>query len=543
MPRDLDYWIRYVHTVRHLKPIQVWNRILLAIKQRVGGTALPSLPEHLEPIPSPPSCGLVHDPWNTREDILKGTFTFLNQTHNLGATVDWDAPDMPLLWRFNLHYFQYIHLLNLDEQVKLCQAWINAHPPGASIAWHPYPTSLRLVNWARTRVRTQSVLESAYLQTGHLYRNIEYHILGNHLLENARALVIMGQFFQQKNEAKHWFEKGIELIVSEISEQILRDGGHYERSPMYHALMLACFLDVIEVVPATHKAHAVLMPAITQMADYLASFAHPDGELVLFNDSTQEIAPKPSHILERVDALTGHRPEKKAVFQDSGYYLFRGNDVFLAIDAGPVGPDYLTAHAHADVFTYELSLLGNQFIVDSGVYEYQQGQMRDYVRSTRAHNTVCVDEKDQVECWDSFRVGRRWAPDNIVFASQGTQCRFDGIYGGYAHLIGDRITHRRKVTVNEIIRRVQVDDLIDGQGSHSVESLIHLHPDVNVKQQEDHVLLTRAGVSCKLFTETCEPKIESGWYCPKFGTRISNRVIVLGGETRLPVHLSYVLQY
>ena len=543
MPRNLDYWIRYVHTVRHLKPIQVWSRVLLAAKQRIGGMSLPELPDSLDPIPAPSSIPSGHDPWNTREDVLNGTFTFLNQTQNLGVTVDWDAPDMPLLWRFNLHYFQYIHLLNLDEQVKMCLAWINAHPPGASIAWHPYPTSLRLVNWAKTRIRTRAILESAYLQAGHLYRNIEYHILGNHLIENARALVVMGQFFRQKNEAKLWFEKGIDLIVSEIKEQVLSDGGHFERSPMYHALMLECFLDVIEVVPATHKAHAVLMPAITQMADFLASLTHPDGHLVLFNDATQEVAPMPNHILERVQTLTGHHAEKKAVFQASGYYLYNGNDTYLALDAGPVGPDYLTAHAHADVFSYELSVLGTQFIVDSGVYEYQKGPMRDYVRSTRAHNTVCIDEQDQVECWDSFRVGRRWKPDNIVFASQSSQCRFDGIYGGYAHLIGDQIMHRRKVTINENVRQVQIDDLIDGQGTHCVESLIHLHPEVQIKQHEDYILLTRGNVSCKLFTQPSTAKIESGWYCPQFGTRLSNSVVVLGGETRLPVHLSYSLQY
>lgn len=541
--RNLQYWIRYMHTMRYLRPVQIWGRAFSVLKQRLGRVELPALPEALDPIPAPQIGKPGHDPWNSRDELLKGNFTFLNETNHLGAAVDWDAQGLPLLWRFNLHYFQYLHHLNLDEQVRLCQAWINAHPPGTPVAWHPYTTSLRLINWAKTRMRTKAILESAYVQAGYLYRNIEYYLTGNHVIENARALVVMGHFFREKDEAKRWFEKGVDLIVAEIEEQVLPDGGHYERSPMYHALMLECFLDVIELLPAAHKAHAVIMPAIAQMADFLASMIHPDGNLALFNDSTQEIAQTPHCILERVMALTGHEPVRKTMFQQTGYYLFRGSDIFLALDAGPVGPDHLMAHAHADVFSYELSIRDQQFIVDTGVFEYQQGDMREYVRSTRAHNTVCVDDLDQVECWNSFRVGRRWAPDNIVFATRGKQCRFDGIYDGYAHLIGDRIMHRRKVTIDENAREMQVDDLVEGRGTHLVETRVHLHPEVHVKQHEEYIELTRAGVSCRFYTDAPNVQIETGWYCPQFGTRYSNRVIVLGGETRLPVHLSYSLRY
>ena len=539
----LEYWIRYAQTVRHLKPIQVWGRVLAVLKQRLGSISLPELPSTLDTIPAPSRRFQGHDVWNTKKDIQKGVFTFLNESRDLGEVVDWKAADAPLLWRFNLHYFHYIHLLDLEEQVRMCQAWINEHPPGTPISWHPYPTSLRLVNWSRTRMRTRPVMESAYLQAGHLYRNIEHHITGNHVIENARALVVMGDFFKQQGEAKKWFEEGVDLIVSEIKEQILPDGGHFERSPMYHTIMLECFLDVLDVLPPTHKAHGVILPAVTQMADFLVSMTHPDGQLALFNDSTQEIASPPHEMLERVAGVSGHKAKKKTIFHDTGYYAFHGKEIYMIIDGGAVGPDHLMAHAHADVFSYELSIKSEQFIVDSGVYEYQKGAMRDYVRSTRAHNTVCVDDTDQVECWDSFRVARRWAPDNIVFASQGAQCRFDGIYGGYAHLIGDQIMHRRKVTVFEDKKQIQVDDLVDGVGVHRVESLIHLHPDVSVEEWDDYILLSKNDVTCRLESNASSMSIESGWYCPKFGTRLSNEVIVLEGDHQLPVHLSYTLSY
>ena len=93
------------------------------------------------------------------------------------------------------------------------------------------------------------------------------------------------------------------------------------------------------------------------------------------------------------------------------------------VDGGPGGPDHLMAHAHADLFSYELSLFGERFVVDTGVYEYPAGPMRQYVRSTAAHNTASVDGVDQIECWDSFRVARRAAPNDVTWETSGKQAR------------------------------------------------------------------------------------------------------------------------
>ena len=543
MPNSIQYWIRYAHTLRHLRPIQVTGRVRAALKQRFGKTPLPDVPASLETILPDKNPKQGHDPWNTPSNILTGVFTFLNQSHDLGTPVNWKAEDLPLLWQFNLHYFHYLHLLRLEDQIRLCQSWIRAHPPGAPVAWHAYPTSLRLVNWCKTGMRTREVLESMYLQAAHLFRNIEYHVTGNHVIENARALVVAGHFFNQKGEARDWFDKGLALILREIDEQVLPDGGHYERSPMYQALMLDAFLDVLEALPEHHPVRPVLKRSITAMVDFLVSMTHPDGHLVLFNDATQEIAPPIATLLDEVKGKTGHTARKKAVFSETGYYLHQGKDVFLAIDAGAAGPRHLMAHAHADIFSYELSLSGEQFIVDSGVYEYQRGPMRDYVRSTRAHNTVCIDDKNQVECWDAFRVGRRWQPDDVVFASDGGQTRFDGIYGGYAHLIGDKIVHQRKILVNEKEQWIRFKDRVEGEGTHKVESLIHLHPDVTIVEKENGFELNKKGTTCHLNTESAQLNVTSGWYCPEFGMRLSNTTLVLGGTATLPVNISYTISY
>ena len=79
---------------------------------------------------------------------------------------------------------------------------------------------------------------------------------------------------------------------------------------------------------------------------------------------------------------------------ESGYYgerTERGHYVIVICDAGPIGPDYVPGHGHADLFSFELSLNGARLVVDSGVASYEAGPMRQYCRSTRAHNTLEID--------------------------------------------------------------------------------------------------------------------------------------------------------
>ena len=533
----------YFHTLIHLKPWQILGRIVAKGKRSIGWNPLSDPPPSLNgslnahfPFPN-------HDPWNSNTKLQSGSFCFLDVTQHLGHPVDWDAAHMPLLWRFNLHYFHYLHLLNAEDQVALCKSWIENNPVGQGAGWHAYPTSLRIVNWCRTGFRDEDIQTSLYLQAAYLYRNLETYIYGNHLLENARALVIAGSFFSEQGEAPVWLHKGLELFRREISEQILPDGGHYERSPMYHALMLEALLDVINCLPEEHSQRQALSHTANRMADVLCSLTHPDGHLAMFNDTTLEIAPPPAVLLDYAQKLTGHIPQRKAMLPEMGYFIHIDIDLFLIIDGGAVGPNHLLAHAHADVFSYELSIKNQPIVVDTGVYEYQVGQMRNYVRSTMAHNTVCIDGIDQVECWEGFRVARRFAPHDVKISRTDDEYHFSGSFSGYSSLIGDSICHHRSIKVQPDSRRITITDEIEGRGMHCVESRIHLHPSVIVTPRKDHILLRNSEVNCRFYPGETPLRYEKGWYCPRFGFREQNDVLVLGGKSSLPSRLMYQISY
>lgn len=513
------------------------------LRRRVASWRAPSPPSSLRAAQRPAVSFPHHDPWNTQEDIRKGRFCFLNEEAILDRPVDWEASQKSLLWRFTLHYFHYLHLLDREEQVALCREWIAENPVGEGVGWHPYPTSLRLVNWCRAELAASDLLESLYRQAAYLSRTVETHVYGNHLLENARALVLAGCYLQGQGEADQWIEQGLSIYRDALAEQILSDGFHFERSPMYHALVLEGMLDVLNVLPEDRAAPLKLREAAQAMAGGLAGATHPDGSLALFNDATHEIPLPPKRLLQYAQGVLGCDPSPRSAFSEAGYYVLDTDDLWIMIDGGPAGPEYLMAHAHADIFSYELSLFGERFVVDSGVYQYATGPMRDYVRSTAAHNTVQIDGANQIECWDAFRVARRDAPRKVQWERSGSGVEFKGIFNGYRQVLGDELSHHRHLEVDTDTRTVHVDDRIEGHGTHWVESRIHFHPEVEVHRETNGFRVRRGTMQVWLDIEHGHVRRERGWYCPGFGVRHRTCVLVVEAITPLPTRLSYRIRY
>ena len=536
--------LKYCNTIRHLKPHQITGRILYNFKRRTG-LIRPSTPPQLHLNGTKTHVPFIHhDPWNNQKEILKGNFTFLHVTHRTGFPPDWSAENMSLLWRYNLHYFHFLYLLHRDTKVELARHWIDHNASGSKPGWDPYPLSLRIVNWIKAGLYESDILDSLYKQASYLYRSIEYFYSGNHLLENARALIFAGIYFNGNGEAENWLATGLKIYREELPSQVLPDGGYYERSPMYHSLILEGILDVLNFLGPEHADYTFFKGYAKEMLDFLVSMKHPDGSIALFNDATTEIAPPPDRIIRYGREVIGYEAATRSSFDSAGYYIIDDDPLYCVIDGGAVGPDHLPAHAHADIFSYELSVAGKKMIVDTGVYEYQHGEMREYVRSTRAHNTVCIDGIDQVECWDSFRVARRYKPYNVTFKNENGCRIFRGSYDGYAHLIGDNIVHSREIKYDTAERNIVVKDIIDGKNTHHVVSRIHLHPDCKVSTTGENIFIQRGTIIINIKSiKNKQYTIVNSWYCPRFGVKLSNKVIEFVEDRELPVEITYVIDF
>ena len=161
----------------------------------------------------------------------------------------------------------------LEEARRLVTTWIEAHPPHVGDAWHPYPLSTRVGNWIAALtllpdLTSTELTRSLWHQLRRLERNVEDDVLGNHVIRNARALVLGGASFGAPDLTR----RGIDLLRRELPEQVLPDGAHYERSPAYHLVVLRDLLEVNAVSP-----HSWLAEAIERMRVFAAALARPDG--------------------------------------------------------------------------------------------------------------------------------------------------------------------------------------------------------------------------------------------------------------------------
>lgn len=538
--------LRWLRTYRHFSASQLLGRLAAGLRRSLHLTRIPDAPAGLTGSLEPRCSFLYHDPWNCADAIRRGRITFLNRPREMGEPWDWEAAGMSLLWRFHLHYFDYLHLLDPEERAQLATKWSRSNPPGNGVGWHPYPTSRRIANWCRLfgPSAPAEVQESLYRQAGYLRRNLETYLSGNHLLENARALVLAGVYFGPADEAPRWLETGMDLYRRELPRQFLSDGGHYERSPMYHAQVLHGCLDVLNAVGLDHEISGSMSEAVRRGLRYLHGVSHPDGDISLFNDATFDGAPAPRRLAAYASSIGDLAPGPMAVptglteFADTGFFRYERGPFTLVLDAGPLGVSHQPSHGHADIFSYELSVGGDRFITDTGVYAYRAGDMRRYCRGTRAHNTLEVDGLDQVELWGNFRVARRFEPVVEKVTADAGAVHFLGRYDGYSELVGDEILHRRELACDGTDGVLEVEDRIEGRRVHDVRSRIHLHPEVAVTETPKGLQLRRGDVALRL--ESPAPLVvTSGWYCPRFGVRIQRSVVQLGGALELPTQLSY----
>lgn len=538
--------LRWFRTYRHYRPSQLAGRVAAGVRRRLNLTRIPSPPAGISGGLQPEASFLYHDPWNSAEGLREGQVTLLNETRSMEQPWDWRPSSTSLLWGFHLHYFDYLHLLGPPERARLCAEWIGRNSPGRGVGWHPYPTSRRIANWCKLfdESAPASLHASLYQQAGYLARNLETYLSGNHLLENARALVLAGFYFGDRGEAPDWLHRGLDIYRQELPDQVLPDGGHYERSPMYHAQVLVGCLDVLNVLPDDHELRPLFCETARRMSRFLQGLVHPDGDISLFNDATLDGAPGPIPIDAYARAIgdTGSddhasRPRLDP-YPETGYYAYRAGPLTLVLDAGPLASDHQPAHGHADVFSYELSIAEQRMVTDSGVYQYRPGEMRTFSRSTQAHNTVEVDGTDQAEVWGSFRVARRFEPVVEEADDADGGFRFAGRFEGYSTLIGDGIVHHRVLSCRRDGHHLRVDDRVDGEGAHEVVSRIHLHPSVEARRTSEGFVLRRGRMSMEL-TASVDIDVEVGWYCPGFGVRERRDVLTLGGRTRLPTEISY----
>lgn len=531
MPALLTTVSRYWHTLKYLKPSQFYGRARFRV--------LPKL-DAVSPVPGRRPGPFTWQTPASRPSSRTGpeSFELLGEAFVLPARGGWDDPTVDKLRRYNLHYFDWLcaDIAIGDEAVDrvLARRWIAENAPREGSGWEPYPVSLRIVNWIKWLVRlndpSPDLVESLALQTRWLAQRLEWHLLGNHLFANAKALIFAGLFFNG-DEADRWRATGMAIIAAQLGEQQLSDGGHFERSPMYHAIFVEDLLDLINAAdswPTVIATHVVARwrSAAERGLSFLAAMTHPDGEVALFNDAAIGIASRHDALAAYADRLgvlhSKPDPAPLVHLRASGYVRVARGPAIALLDVAPVGPDYLPGHAHADTLSFELSVGRQRYVVNGGTSEYGTGPVRRFERGTAAHSTVEIDGLDSSEVWGGFRVARRARPVDLRI-DDGPPLTIACAHDGYARLPGKPI-HRRRWTFTD--DGLTVDDSVTGTARAAIARYI-LAPDIEITSAGDNQwrLNHADGPSLSVTVRHGSGSIAHAHYGPRFGMRIATRCL------------------
>lgn len=476
-----------VWTIRYLKPKQILFRLFYLIRKkyrthiskRMFPRTLASRSFPVSMISSIPAYSSCRD---------EKHFTFLNIDHSFCDRIDWNISGHGKLWTYNLTYFDFLQQREMTKGIglRLISDFINQASTHKD-AFEPFPISLRGINWikfvAHYDIHNQTIDDSLYAQYHILCDNLEYHLLGNHLLENGFSLLFGAYYFRDDR----FYALAKSILIPELDEQILDDGAHFELSPMYHQIMLYRVLDCINLVKHNswqdHEPLSLLESKASMMLGWLETMTYRNGTIPLLNDSANGIAPTTRELLDYAARL--EVDIRRSPLSSSGYRKITHPRYECVVDVGQIGPDYIPGHAHADTLNFELSIDEKPFIVDSGLSTYQIGAKRDFERSTAAHNAVEVNQTSSSHVWGGFRVAQRANVTELVETPQTITASHDG-YRRYG------IKHTRRWQFEP--QSIMIEDHLALPADAIAR--IHFHPDISEEEIRKHIIVHDA--SCTI---------------------------------------------
>ncbi len=472
------------------------------------------------------------------------------------------------------------------------RSWWRSNPPLRGINWTSgIELGIRLIAWVWVRRLLASwpgvsgLFESSAEFTDQLFAHQSYldrfqshgSSANNHLVAEQAGQFAAACGFPMFPKSAAWRVRSAALLEREAVHQTFPSGLNREMASDYHGFVLELFLAAaIEGERAGHPLSDALWDRLTAMADAGAAFVDGSLRAPRQGDGDEGIAlaldgerrsrwrsllPTMTRLVGRCDwwpgedridvrsalwtaalparSVAGRPSLRPNMLPDAGLVLLRTHDtgadeIWCRCDGGPFGFLSIAGHAHADALSVELRIGGVDVLTDPGTYCYHvEPEWRSYFRSTRAHNTLEIDGKDQAEPAGPFNWSSRADAETVAVAGldTGPVAMWTGRHGGYQRL-DDPVLHERTVSLHRAERRLTITDRIEATRPHDVVLAFHVGPTVSaeidgaaVRLEWDRNGTTRRAsmrlphvLEWRMARGETEPP--RGWYSPHMGCRI-----------------------
>ena len=445
-----------------------------------------------------------------------------------------DIGDIRTNWELNRHYqfagmaksfYVTGDFSILEELQELFYDWNNKNYFLCGVEWtSAMEIAIRVNSWIYTYCFLNKAFEKYNLENNKILKDIsrgiivmadyivkhraKYSSANNHLIVEMYAVGMSGIFF----DYKPWEKLAFNILTEELPRQNYADGVNKEMSLHYQSFVMEAYgLLMLEMKHNHIKIPQIWEEYLLHMSEFMCDCCGEYGETVVFGDNDEgkildlsgehfdhyryvldlmgSVLPKRYSKMENIhenlywilsDDFQNsvlkkncyYSPEVKC-YREGGYTLWRSknNKVLIGIDHADLGFGSLAAHGHADALSFQMFIEGMPVFVDPGTYNYHvPKKMRDDLRATVNHNTVCVDGTNQAEILGPFLWGKRYECKEAEVQEQE-----EGIYFEAA-IQNNGNTHKRKMRISDkdIIKIEICDDLELSKDTKKVEQIFML---------------------------------------------------------------------
>ena len=443
-----------------------------------------------------------------------------------------------------------------EKAKELIRDWILKNPLGEGVNWQSsMEAAIRACNFSlawfflkntdswKEKNWQKTFLTSIVEHGKFILRNLEYGpgFNTNHLIAGLTGLLFLGILFPQFREARKWKAVAIKDLENEIQNQVYEDGVNFEASIPYHELVFE-FFGMSALICQENE--ITFSPEFTsrleQMFEFIFYYKKPNGQTPQIgdNDSGCLFALDKKHkfwLAAQLFPLNtkfaqeyGANAQKSIGFNFGKIYIMRKNDFYCIVDAGEGGQNGNAGHAHNDTFSFELNVGGEDFIIDSGTYIYTGDPLsRNRFRSTRAHNTVTIDNEEM----NRFR-------SNTVFSmhddaktqinkwdSNEARDILDAEHYGYKRL-KNPVIHRRIFDFDKKNLTLKITDHFAGKGEHELSFNFHFAPGVEIKKTSTGIEISKNGIKIEIVSPQ-EFAIHDDEISPSYGVKIPSKTATM----------------
>ena len=487
------------------------------------------------------------DPWPG--DPLRGAAIrsgrFVFSGHSMTCATDpWVAAFAdahPMRWQRAMHEFTWLRDLRAlggDDARQAARAltmsWINQHSGWSATAWRADVLASRIMAWlthydvffaSADDAFRRRLMASIGRQVRHLTRVLPAEVDGAARLTALKGLICGAIALPCPNTVE---DSGRKLLKRELARQILPDGGHVERNPTLQLRVLCDLIDIRATLNAGRRElPEFLQHAIDRLAPMLRFFRHGDRVLAHFNGSNEGEGKLIDLALSQADAR-GRAPRSAP---HSGFERLHAGRMLILVDTGRTLAGFDRSGC-AGTLSFEASVGRDRLIVNCGAATDGDRQWQWACRTTAAHSTAQVGNRNSSEIRDDGAIGRR--PSSVLCEREDKDGSSLLTMSHDGYLAPMSIMHKRRLYLAADGEDLRGEDVFAGPAEHPYTIRFHLHPRVQASLSKDnHQVLLRlpGGSGWRLHSNQGKLHLEDSIYLKTPHEPRRSRQVVINGMT------------